>query len=74
SHASSLGRCVSHMEDHVEEACRVPGPSRGTPERKRYPRPDKFSATSEGASSVSTASKVESTSPMLQPSREKNGI
>ena len=42
THASSLGRCVSHMEDHVEEACRVPGPCGGTPERKRYPRPDKF--------------------------------
>ncbi|CAN0116644.1 unnamed protein product [Ascophyllum nodosum] len=42
THASSLGRCVSHMEDHVEEACRVPGPYGGTPERKRYPRPDKF--------------------------------
>ena len=42
THASSLGRCVSHVEDHVAEACRVPGPSGGTPERKRYPRPDKF--------------------------------
>ena len=42
THASSLGRCVSQMEDHVEEACRVPGPSGGTPEGKRYPRPDKF--------------------------------
>ena len=29
----------------MEEACRVPEPSGGTPERKRYPRPDKFSAT-----------------------------
>ncbi|CAN0450327.1 unnamed protein product, partial [Ascophyllum nodosum] len=38
THASSLGRCVSQMEDHVEEACRVPGPSGGTPEGKRYPR------------------------------------
>lgn len=41
-HASSLGQCVTQIESHVEGACTVRGPSGGTPERRRYPRPDKF--------------------------------
>ena len=39
THASSLGQCVSHMEDHVEEACRVPGPSGGIPEKEALSTP-----------------------------------
>lgn len=42
SHASSLGLCVRHIEEHVEEACAVREPSGGTPEKKAYPRPEKF--------------------------------
>lgn len=42
SHKSSLGRCVARIEEHVEEACAVAEPSGGTPDKKAYPRPDKF--------------------------------
>lgn len=42
SHASLLGLCVEHVEEHVEEASAVREPSGGTPEKKAYPRPAKF--------------------------------
>eukprot|EP00903_Cladosiphon_okamuranus_P005834 g5775.t1 len=45
SHKSSLGQCVAQIEEHVEDACAVLEPSGGTPEKKAYPRPDKFSTT-----------------------------
>ncbi|CAN0246722.1 unnamed protein product [Pylaiella littoralis] len=45
SHSSSLGLCVRHIDEHVEEACAVRGPYGGTPEKKAYPRPEKFSTT-----------------------------
>ncbi|CAM9924291.1 unnamed protein product, partial [Ectocarpus sp. 6 AP-2014] len=44
-HSSSLGQCVLHIEDHVEEACVVRDPSGGTPEKKSYPCPETFSTT-----------------------------
>ncbi|CAM9456908.1 unnamed protein product, partial [Ectocarpus fasciculatus] len=44
-HSSSLGQCVLHIEDHVEEACAVRDPSGGTPGKKSYPRPETFSTT-----------------------------
>ncbi|CAN0441126.1 unnamed protein product, partial [Ectocarpus sp. 12 AP-2014] len=44
-HTSSLGQCVLHIEDHVEEACAVRDPSGGTPGKKSYPRPETFSTT-----------------------------
>ncbi|CAM9901812.1 unnamed protein product [Scytosiphon promiscuus] len=45
SHAASIGQCARQIEDHVEEACAVREPSGGTPNKKNYPRPSKFSTT-----------------------------
>lgn len=41
-HGSLIGRCVEKIEEHVEEACSTRGATGGTPERKRYPRPEGF--------------------------------
>lgn len=42
SSESLVGRCVEQIQGHVEEACATRESNCGTPEKKRYPRPERF--------------------------------
>ena len=42
NHSFAMELCVTHIDEHVHEACFEQGPSGGTPEKKSYPRPETF--------------------------------